>query len=192
MTSLIAHGTAAATPPCPAFDYRVVYQDSVCSAVILRDAGLALQNLFIRDFPTGNYTSLGDLVRPAPTEAERTTFLNANADGLASASDAFQTWAPGGCTNGELTIYTGSNASNIGGSQGVFLREGFVQNCMGAGTDSNRAWIIVVSPSCVMSSITPRRLWISPRADPMKSWGTLMKTFWIGSSRMRPPWTIAP
>jgi len=118
MTALIALGSAAATPPCPAFDYRVVYQDSVCSAVILRDAGLALQNLFIRDFPTGNYTSLGDLVRPAPTEAERTTFLDANADGLASASDAFQTWAPGGCTNGELTIYTGSNASNIGGSQG--------------------------------------------------------------------------
>ena len=143
MTALIALGSAAATPPCPAFDYRVVYQDSVCSAVILRDAGLALQNLFIRDFPTGNYTSLGDLVRPAPTEAERTTFLDANADGLASASDAFQTWAPGGCTNGELTIYTGSNASNIGGSQGVFLREGFVQNCMGAGTDSNQAWIIV-------------------------------------------------
>jgi len=54
------------------------------------------------------------------------------------------------------------------------------------------AWITVTSPSWLMSSMTPRRPWMSPMAGPMKSWGTLMKTFWTGSRRILPAWHIAP
>src|SRR5437879_10218813 len=104
--------------------------------MLLHDS-ISLATLFVRNASSGNYTSMADLVRPAPSPAEPVTFLDANADGRASSSDAFQVWTPGGCADRGLTIYMGSNASSIGGSQILFLREGFVQNCMGSVEDSS-------------------------------------------------------
>ncbi len=163
---LLAVSSAAATPPCPAFDYRVVFQDPTCSAFLLRDSSLPLANLFIRDLPSGNYTSLADLVRPAPSEAERVTFLDANADGMASASDAFQVWTPGSCVSYQLTIYMGANASSIGGSQGVFLSDGYVQNCMGAAPNPNLPWAIVGVGTAGLAAIGLTVAWVLSRRDP--------------------------
>ena len=161
---LFATSNAGATPPCPAFDYRVEFREPTCSAMLLHDS-ISLATLFVRNASSGNYTSLADLVRPAPSPAEPVTFLDANADGRASSSDAFQVWTPGGCADRGLTIYMGSNASSIGGSQTIFLREGFVQNCMGSGADSAFPWVLVILGAAGAAAVG-LAAWILSRRHP--------------------------
>ena len=162
--ALVTASVAIATPPCAAFDYRVAFQDPVCSAVLLRDSGRPLANLFLREWPSGDYVSFADLVRPAPSEAERWTFLDANSDGTASANDAFQHWTPGSCGT-DLIVYMGANATSVGGSQGLTFREGWVLDCMGSRTDPNLPLLVVGGGTAGLNAVGIAVAWLLSRRD---------------------------